>query len=1011
MKYLPSEQTIPQDKRAEVNDKLLFMAEYDRLEQYGVTKEDVFNSYTGDGGLHGLKYGDYENYASYSREKKEIDNGQYLTPPVVADFLMQCLNPGAEDVVMDMTGGTGVFANNMPLERNFYMNEVDLKAVKIAKCLYPEASITHGDIRNYKPKIKADIIVGNPPYNLKWEYNGDDVFSQYYYCLKAHEHLNPGGILAVIMPAPFMNDEFSESAKIKEMDERYSLLCQFYLPETLFAASGVKYFKTKVMIFYANSQYLEQKPFKNVMEKVSVSDEDAFYIYDTYLGDHMATKRSLKSKLFYEALRSGESALETAKFTEKIKKYLYHIKTNPKTEMLYASCLQFIEDYNTQKQPEGMTYAEWEKVKKKPKDVIRFLEDALRSQSKPPERDVIDLVKSGNTMRLKARSEKTKAQLEQSARTKSMTVEEIVADDYYPFDDDRFLKFISKKRRVFENQTTPYEDVTPAEDIMAFLREFTLYDSLNECEIKLNERQLLDTARILTKPYGIIQWEQGSGKTISALAQHFYRIKHNNIFCSFVVSTAISIYNNWDVVLPFYGVDYMVLRTWEDVANIQRGQLVLITLDMLIKMQRYVKRFVKMRSQKLFLLFDESDAITNLESQRSKAVKNCFRKLRYKTLLTGTLTRNNINEFFSEYELLYNNSVNMLCQCGSIYVREKNQNFLHKEYNDMCGQPFPAYREGYKLFQNCFLPEKITVFGVGQNTQDIYNSEYLDEILGYTVITRTFEEITGKKIYQVHQVMCRQSEPEKALYKVAAEKFYELEYLFKNDKTSRKAAMLRLLNQLLTLLKICAAPQTFDEYTSNELPTKFTKVMELLHEHQNQRIAVGVRHIAIMKAYETVIREQFPDRPLFVVSGQSTSLKQRREVVKAMEKTANGILLSTQQALSCAVNFDCIDTCLIPELFWNNAAMSQYYFRFIRYTSTRFKNVYFITNSHTIESNLLKMVMVKEKLNLYMKNQHLDDDDVEEKFGINFDLLSMLSRKEYDDDGHVVVRWGEQNVA
>jgi len=478
-----------------------------------------------------------------------------------------------------------------------------------------------------------------------------------------------------------------------------------------------------------------------------------------------------------------------------------------------------------------------------------------------------------------------------------------------------------------------------------------------------------------------------------------------------VVSTAISIHNNWDVVLPFYGVDYMVIRTWEDVAKINHGQLVLITLDMLIRLQRHVKRFVKSHCQKLFLLFDESDAITNLESKRSKAVKNCFRKLKYKALLTGTLTRNNINEFFSEYELLYNNSINMLCLCDHIYVREKNQDDLHQEHNEMCGHPFPAYRAGFRLFQSCFLPEKITVFGVGQNTQDIYNAEHLDEILGYTVITRTFEEITGKKIYLIHQVMCRQCEPEKALYKKAAEEFYKLEYLFRLNPASRKAAVLRLINQLLTLLRICAAPQTFDEYESFESPAKFVKVMELLQEHKEQRIAIGVRHIPVMSAYETVIREQFPDRPLFVVSGQSTSLKQRREVVKQMELTSNGILLSTQQSLSCAVNFDCIDTCLIPELFWNNAAMSQYYFRFIRYTSTRFKNVYFLTNSHTIESNLLKMVMVKEKLNLYMKSQHLDDSEVEEKFGIDFDLLSMLSRKEYDEDGHVTVRWGEQNIA
>ena len=166
-----------------------------------------------------------------------------------------------------------------------------------------------------------------------------------------------------------------------------------------------------------------------------------------------------------------------------------------------------------------------------------------------------------------------------------------------------------------------------------------------------------------------------------------------------------------------------------------------------------------------------------------------------------------------------------------------------------------------------------------------------------------------------------------------------------------------------------------------------------------------------MKKYEDIIRQQFPDRPLFVVSGKSTSLKQRRDVINKMEQTSNGILLSTQQSLSCAVNFDCIDACLIPELFWNNAAMSQYYFRFIRYTSTRFKNVYFITNSYTIEANLLKMVMVKEKLNLYMKNQHMDDSMVEEKFGIDFDLLSMLSRKEYDEDGNVTVRWGEQQVS
>ena len=1010
MKYIPPEQRIPQDKRAETNDKILFLVDYDRLGQYGLTKQDVFNSYTGDGGLHGLKAADYDNYHDYSDAKKEIDNGQYLTPPVVADFLMQCLRPGKEDIVMDLTGGTGVFANSLPAESNFYMNEIDGKAVKIARCLYPDANITQGDIRDYEPKIKADIIVGTPPFHLQWNYLGEDYPSHYYYCLKAHEHLHPGGLLALIVPHSFLNDEFTDSGKIKEIEARFSLLCQFDLPSTYFAGSGVKNFRTKIMLLYANSAHLEHRPYRNTKEIITICDEDAFFVHETFLAAHVEEKNKIKTKLFYESLHCANGRQEK-EFHDRIRQYLFHIRANPKTEKLYASCLQYIDEYRTQKQPLGMRYEDWLKTRKTPEDVIRFLKKALRSQNATPERDVVELVKSGSALHLKARSSRMAIQLERSHQSTSAPLHELVSQNYYPFNDGRFEKLVNRKRAAYEQQMAPYEEMTPDAGILTFLRNWRLYDSLNECEIRLNERQLLDTARILSKPYGIIQWEQGSGKTISGLAQHCYRIAHNNIFCSFVVSTAISIHNNWNVVLPFYGVNHLLLRTWEDMAKIQRGQMVLVTLDMLSKLQRYIKRFVKMHGQKLFLLFDESDAITNVESLRAKTIKNCFRRLKYKTLLTGTLTRNNVNEFFSEYELLYNNSANMLCWCDTVYRQGRDDEGVSEDENVYHGAPFPAYREGYRLFQHCFLPERITVFGVGQSTQDIYNVEHLDDILAHTVITRTFEEITGKKIYQIHQIMCRQNEAEKALYKVAAEEFHRLEHLFRQNPSARKAAMLRLINQLITLLRICAAPQTFQEYGSMEMPDKFAKVVELLNERHDERVAIGVRHINVMRAYEAVIREHFPGRPVFVVSGQSASLKQRREVIKLMEKTDNGILLSTQQALSCAVNFDCIDTCLIPELFWNNAAMSQYYFRFIRYTSTRFKNVYFITNSHTIESNLLKMVMVKEKLNLHMKNQHLDDGAVEEKFGIDFDLLSMLSRKEYDEDGHMTVRWGEQKIA
>lgn len=110
------------------------------------------------------------------------------------------------------------------------------------------------------------------------------------------------------------------------------------------------------------------------------------------------------------------------------------------------------------------------------------------------------------------------------------------------------------------------------------------------------------------------------------------------------------------------------------------------------------------------------------------------------------------------------------------------------------------------------------------------------------------------------------------------------------------------------------------------------------------------------------------------------------------------------------MNIDFVDKCIIPELHWNNAGMSQYYFRFIRYTSTRFKEVYFVTYKNSIETNLLKMVLAKDKFNSLMKNQELADEEIEEKFGVDSNMLKNLMYKEKTEDG-VKIRWGEQRIS
>lgn len=75
MKYpLPTE-PIPQSARKQINEKLLYLIDNDTCAAYDVSKADVFQAYTGRGGLHGLQRSDYNSYAAYSEAKKEAEKG------------------------------------------------------------------------------------------------------------------------------------------------------------------------------------------------------------------------------------------------------------------------------------------------------------------------------------------------------------------------------------------------------------------------------------------------------------------------------------------------------------------------------------------------------------------------------------------------------------------------------------------------------------------------------------------------------------------------------------------------------------------------------------------------------------------------------------------------------------------------------------------------------------------------------------------------------------------------
>jgi len=59
----------------------------------------------------------------------------------------------------------------------------------------------------------------------------------------------------------------------------------------------------------------------------------------------------------------------------------------------------------------------------------------------------------------------------------------------------------------------------------------------------------------------------------------------------------------------------------------------------------------------------------------------------------------------------------------------------------------------------------------------------------------------------------------------------------------------------------------------------------------------------------------------------------------------------------------------------------------------------------------MQMVLNKEKLTLFMKGQDIDLDAVYERFGVDYDLLSLLMQRDKDENGKFRIRWGQQKIA
>lgn len=992
-------QQIPQDRRAEVNEKILFAINSGKDL---IPAESIYNCYTGIGGLHNLRQSDFANYNEYAEAKKEFEMGQFFTPHEVCRDMADMLSPTSSEMILDMCCGMGNFFNHLPNLHNAYGFDIDGKAVAVARHLYPDAHIEKCDIRQYYPEQRFDIIIGNPPFNLKFDYK----LSQEFYLDKAYDVLNPAGILMVIVPCSFMQSEFWEKRRVADVNEQFSFIGQSKLNPNAFASTGVHNFNTKVMVFLRQSLHIEMRAY-NAEEFVSMTE------LKERIREARQMKHRLRLDLMRETNRIDKEELEV--FEYKLAKYMYELKAHAKLNRHIDKAEALVTKFRNQKPPENATreqVSQWEKNKLTTGKVLGIIRRYITSQNVVPRKEVA-LVKTSYGFKLKQYAPRLLDKVTHKAagindlvlgRT-GLPVPELPTEKNM-----RQIraaeKLIRKKRRQYEIQNRQFADMKPDQHLAEYLDRTTFINKDGDtCEFTTLQKH--DLNLVLQKRHALLNWQQGSGKTAAVYHRAKYLLKFNKVRNVIILAPAIATNMTWIPFLTMNRERFRVVRNNADLETVPEGVFLILSTSMLGKLKRGLAGFVRRTSRKLCLVFDESDEITNPSSQRTRLILSLFRRLKYKILDTGTTTRNNIAELYSQFELLYNNSVNMVCWCGRIY-RENRDKEIEEEQNRHYGEPFPAFR-GHVLFRACHCPGKSTVFGIEKQNQDVYNKEELAEFIGKTVITRKFRDFAGEK-YKIRTHTVSPSEGEHEVYRVIIEEFCRICELYYNSTgDTKKDAGLRLMRQIKLLIKACSVPHLIEGYFGEGIPNK-TRYIERLIRKIPGKVAVGCTSIAAFDLYESHLRERFPERPLFVVKGD-VAFKKRQSIVTEFDSTVNGILVCTQQSLSSSVNIPTCNDVILESLQWNIPKMEQFYFRFIRLDSKDLKDVHYVTYKDSVEQNLMALVLTKERLNEFIKSGEVkEQSEIFEEFDVTMSVIESLLVRERDREGRIHISWGSQRI-
>ena len=304
-------------------------------------EQEILSQYVGWGGLADAFDPDKDSWAKEYKELKGLLsedeyaaarastlNAHYTSPTVIRTIYDTVEQMGfTSGNILEPSMGVGNFFGMLPESMQgsrLYGVELDSITGRIARQLYPEATITVAGFETTSQRDFYDLAVGNVPFgNYKVNdkaYNNLGFSIHNYFFAKALDQVRPGGIVAFVT-SRFTMDSKDSSAR-KYLAQRADLLGAVRLPNNAFKANAGTEVVSDILFLQKLDRPIDREP-----EWVQVGQTPEGFTINQYFVDH---PDMVLGELSAESTQYGREdvtvdPIEGADLAEQLKSAMAHI--------------------------------------------------------------------------------------------------------------------------------------------------------------------------------------------------------------------------------------------------------------------------------------------------------------------------------------------------------------------------------------------------------------------------------------------------------------------------------------------------------------------------------------------------------------------------------------------------------------------------------------------------------------------------------------------------------------